>query len=457
MAKVMSEMLSREQLLSQQWLQLKDLLRRIYDQDSLYARKLKSAGIALEHIQSLADFQRLVPTSDKAELLADQTESPPYGRRLIGKDNVAFSFLTSGTSGKGQEVHAYSFQDYENLLDSWAKHLNWTGIKPGDTAYLMMPVGTTVGPISLMMAFYAYGLQTFNVGHLDGVERLQMMRRFKPNFFTTSPLYLRRFSNICREMGIDPRKEFPDLKAIKLGTFTYDMPWAKEMEAFWGCKLSDIYASTQAGAGIATTCEQGVCRTDGTPSIMHFLEDKAVFEVVDPVTGLNAKDGEEGEVIVTTFRTAMPLLRFRTGDRVRFRGSSSCGCGRPFAGIEVGSVSRYDSMIKIRGMNLWPESVDSVVFKHPEIEEYNGRVTVDSLGRESVELLLAFRAALTADEGQLKRIASEIEFEVKALTNVGMKAVAVDPVVLEKFVYKGSRWKDMRSASGNSQNKETRI
>jgi phenylacetate-CoA ligase len=443
------EEFSRSELLSYQWNLLQNLLKRVYSQDCLFGSSLKRAGVSLDQIRTMADFQRLVPTSDKATLLADQTAQPPYGTRLIApREEVAFSFLTSGTSGKGQEVHAYSFQDYDELLDSWGLNLKWSGVSPGDTAYVMMPIGTTVGPVSLMMAFHKYGLQTFNVGHLEGAERLQMMKRFQPNFFTTSPLYLRRLTNICLQHDIDPKRDFPHLKVIKLGTFSYDVAWAREMEAFWGARLSDIYASTQGGAGIATTCEHGVYRPDGSRAMMHFMEHRAIFEVVNPGTGENAKDGEEGEVIITTLRTAMPLIRFRTGDKVIFREHKFCACGRPFAGIEVGTVSRYDSMLKVRGMNLWPEAVDAIVFKHSEIEEYNGRVTVDPSGREAVELLVAFRSTADLNSQRCQKILSDIELEAKTLTNVAMRAIAAENGNVEKFIYKGSRWKDMRAAVG---------
>jgi phenylacetate-CoA ligase len=315
---------------------------------------------------------------------------------------------------------------------------------PGDTAYHMMPVGVTAGPVTLLNAFQSYGLQTFAVGNMEGAQRLEMMQRFKPNFISTGPVYLRRLTTLCQGAGIDPRRDFPGLKSIKIGTYGYDVDWAREMEEFWGCRLSDSYASTQAGAGIASTCEHGVYWADGTRGVMHVPEHRILLEVVNPETGENARDGEEGEAIITPLdKEAMPIIRFRTGDRVVLRDHRYCPCGRPFIGIEAGTVSRYDAMLKIRGMNLWPEAVDKVVFGHAEVEEYNGRVLVDGRGREVAQVLVEFKAG-AAGESERRAILGRIEAGVKESTGVSVEAREAAPGTIEKFVYKEKRWKDMR-------------
>ena len=280
---------------------------------------------------------------------------------------------------------------------------------------------------------------------MEGEARLEMMRRFPPNFFSTGPVYLRRLTTICREMGIDPRRDFPALKAIKLGSFGFDVPWAREMEAFWGAKLIDTYASTQCGGGIASTCEHGTYLADGRRGMMHFPEHKVWAEVLNPQTGEPAREDEEGEVILTAFgREAMPILRFRTGDKVVFKSHRQCACGRPFDGIEAGTVSRYDTMLKIRGMNLWPEAVDAIVLAHPEIDEYNGRLSVADNGREVARVLVEFKATASSSAAHRAHVLEQLRSQIKECTGVGMEVCEAASGEVERFAYKEKRWKDQR-------------
>jgi phenylacetate-CoA ligase len=441
-----TECMSREDLESLQWRKIKLLLERVYHKNEFYRSRFQKAGVTPEKINSVADFKKKIPFITKEDFLADQNEKPPYGKRLmVDQSHIAFTYLTSGTSGKGQEVHAATYREVTESASSWATCFHWAGIMPGDVGYYMLPLGLTAGPISMFMAFHNYGLQTFLVGNLEGEARLDMMKRFPPNFISTGPVYLRRLTNICKGIGVIPKRDFPTLKAIKLGTFGYETSWAHEMEEFWGCRLADSYASSQARSGLASTCENGVYRVDGSRGIMHFLEHKILFEVINPQTGETVADGEEGELIVTPLETeAMPIIRFKTNDKVLFMSHRSCSCGRPYNGIQVGTVSRYDSMIKIRGMNVWPEAVESLVFSYSEIDEYNGRVWVNEKGREDVRLLIEFKTDLQIAPERKKKILNQLKDQCKEKTNVSMDVVEAPPGTIERFVYKEKRWRDLR-------------
>lgn len=436
-----TECMTRDALRELQWRKLERLIVHAYSNAPLYHDLMCEAGIKPTDIRSLEDYRRLFPTVDKATLLADQNALPPYGRRLaVNPRLVTHCYLTSGTSGNGQEVHAYSTAEMADSITCWESSFYWAGVMPGDTGFLMVPIGVTSGPQSLLAAFHHYPLQTFAVGALEGDSRLEMMRRFSPHFISTGPVYLRRLSIICQEKGIDPRRDFPDIKAIKLGSFGFEVSWAKEMEEFWGAKIIDTYASTQGI--IASTCEHGAYWPDGRRGIMHLPDDRVITEVINPATGEPASDGEEGEVILTPLtRYAMPIMRFRTGDKVVYRDHHACPCGRPFAGIEAGTVSRYDTMFKIRGMNLWPEAVDAVVLAYPDIDEYNGRVLVNDIGREVAKVIIEFKAASDLDASARKALIVRMKADLKEKTNVAFDVIEG---VVEKFTYKEKRWKDLR-------------
>ncbi|MBW7833465.1 MAG: AMP-binding protein [Simplicispira suum] len=440
------ERMPRAELDALRWRRLRATLERTYASSAFYRARMQRAGVTPDDIRTPEDFRRRVPTVDKLDVLADQRERPPFGSVVAVPDAlVEYCFLTSGTSGKGQEVHAYTAADVAESLTSWAASLHWAGVMPGDTAYHMVPIGVTAGPVTLLSAFQRYGLRTFAVGNMEGEARLEMMQRFPPHFFSTGPVYLRRLTTICREQGIDPRRAFPALKAIKLGSFGFDVPWAQEMEEFWGAKLIDTYASTQCGGGIASTCEHGTYLPDGQRGMMHFPEHKVYAEVLNPETGEPAREDEEGEVILTAFgREAMPILRFRTDDKVIFKSHRQCACGRPFDGIEAGTVSRYDTMLKIRGMNLWPEAIDAIVLAHPEVDEYNGRLGVAENGREVARVLIEFKVGAPSDAAHRARVLGELRSKIKENTGVGMEISEARPGEIERFAYKEKRWKDQR-------------
>lgn len=440
------ERMSRPELDALRWRRLRSTLERTYAASPFYRRRMQRAGVTPGDIRTPEDFRNRVPMVDKLDVLADQREHPPLGSAVaVPEALLEYCFLTSGTSGKGQEVHVYTGADVTESLTSWASSLHWAGVMPGDVAYHMVPIGVTAGPVTLLASFQRYGLRTFAVGNMEGEARLEMMRRFAPNFFSTGPVYLRRLTTICREMGIDPRRDFPTLKAIKLGSFGFDVPWAREMEAFWGAKLIDTYASTQCGGGIASTCEHGTYLADGRRGMMHFPEHKIWAEVLNPQTGEPAREDEEGEVILTAFgREAMPVLRFRTGDKVVFKSHRQCACGRPFDGIEAGTVSRYDTMLKIRGMNLWPEAVDAIVLAHPEIDEYNGRLSVADNGREVAKVLVEFKATTSSNAAHRAHVLEQLRSQIKDCTGVGMDVCEAHPGEVERFAYKEKRWKDQR-------------
>ena len=438
--------MSRQDLEALRWRRVLATLQRVYATSPFYRNRMQRVGVTPEDIQTPEQFRRLVPTVDKLDVLADQREHPPFGTAMAVPDALLeYFFLTSGTSGKGQEVHAYTGADVAESLTSWASSLHWAGVMPGDTAFHMVPIGVTAGPVTLLAAFHQYGLRTFAVGNMEGEARLEMMRRFPPHFFSTGPVYLRRLTTLCREMGIDPRVHFPSLKAIKLGSFGFDVPWAREMEEFWGAKLIDTYASTQSGGGIASTCEHGTYLPDGRRGMMHFPEHKVYAEILDPETGEPAQEDQEGEVILTSFgREAMPILRFRTGDKVIYKSYRQCPCGRPLGGIEAGTVSRYDTMLKIRGMNLWPEAVDAIVLGHEQVDEYNGRLGVAENGRETALVIIEFTNDTPHDSTLRSRVLNELASTIQERTGVGMEVREARPGELERFAYKEKRWKDQR-------------
>lgn len=155
--------------------------------------------------------------------------------------------------------------------------------------------------------------------------------------------------------------------------------------------------------------------------------------------------GEEGEIVLTTMsRDASPLLRFATDDKAMSLPSGSCPCHRPFAAFEAGTIARYDDMLKIKMVNIWPTAVDALLFAYPEIAEYQGRVFLDDAGYERVLVAVEFKLATSAErKADLK---SEVETSIQKRLGVHMEFIEAE-VSLPRFEFKARRWTDERKQS----------
>jgi phenylacetate-CoA ligase len=176
------------------------------------------------------------------------------------------------------------------------------------------------------------------------------------------------------------------------------------------------------------------------------MEHRVLVEILYPGTNDPVEPGEVGELVATTlFREAFPILRFRTGDRVRLM-ANTCPCGRHLMSIEAGTVARYDDMMKIRGQNLWPDAVDKIVFSSGDIEEYKALVYVDREGRETVDLTIEFKSNTGFSDSEKARRVKEISLEINQKVNVRMDVREVPYLTLPRFEFKTRRWTDERRA-----------
>jgi phenylacetate-CoA ligase len=247
-------------------------------------------------------------------------------------------------------------------------------------------------------------------------------------------------------MGINPRRDFPDLRAVDATTQAYTLDWAREMEDFWGCSVAEMFGASQSIPGLMFCCEGGV-QHQGRRKMLHALEHRLLFEVIDPETGRHVGSGEEGELVVTTLtRTATPLIRFRMGDKVVYQGHAECDCGRPFAGIQAGTVARYDDMIKIKGQNVWPEAVDAAVFSFREVEEYKATVFIDAEGRETVIVQYEIKPTTAVSDAHRSALPEKLQAHVRQRVGITIQFIEAAHDSLPRYEFKTRRWTDQRKA-----------
>lgn len=442
--------LSRPDLLALQFRKLKARLVHLDRTNEFYRERFRSAGVDVASIRSLDEFRDEVPAMGKPDCLADQNAHPPFGRRLgVARDKVALVNLTGGTSGQGQEVFGRTRADITTQGE--LHFLPWflAGLREGQAAFNCVPTGgLTTGGWGPTEGFRVGGVTPYAVGGVMSTDaKIDLMLRFREfHFVYASTSYLHTLTTALKRRGTDPKMEFAELRSIFIAAESYPVEWARDIEAFWGARLHEGYGSTQGAGFIAGTCEHGAVTPDGR-GIMHLFEWHNVVEVLDPETGRQVAPGEEGEITVTNLDIeASPVVRFRTGDKACYLPAGGCACGRHWAGLEAASIARLDDMMKIRGNNVWPSAIDAVLFRHPSVWEYAGRVFTTDDGRTGVEVRLALRddaPEATGDPGSLLRQLAE---DVKGATNVKMAMRVVPRSDLPTYDYKSRRWTDDRAA-----------
>ncbi|HEX3064010.1 MAG TPA: hypothetical protein VHQ39_00950, partial [Dongiaceae bacterium] len=218
--------------------------------------------------------------------------------------------------------------------------------------------------------------------------------------------------------------------------------WFENQQEIWGGPIFNHYGATQTRVDHMYPCEHGI-GTRAHPGVMHNIEPGFYVEVIDPKTGKHVKDGELGEIVVTSLiHTDFPLIRHAMGDVGVYREPRYCPCGRPFMGVEIGTVGRLDDMKKVKGINVWPQAVDEALFRHNGVDEYQVIVARDDSQADTITLQMMPKPDVAAD--QLSGLCRQIHDELRRRIGIGFQVVAVAPGALKHSEYKARRWIDRR-------------
>ena len=207
------------------------------------------------------------------------------------------------------------------------------------------------------------------------------------------------------------------------------------MDDVFGAPVFEVYGCTQAAAKIATTCRLGV--ETGT---VHFHDDHLHIETRDAETGMPVTEGRANIIISTTYRQASPVIRYDMKDSVDVIPAGACPCGDPRPGYRPGTVARTDSMMKIRGMNVWPQVIERLLLAHPGVAEFRGEATRQHDGSD--ELLLRIRP--NANTANLEDMLSALTVSVRQETMVRPRITIDRDIPDSAGDYKVRRWQDNR-------------
>jgi phenylacetate-CoA ligase len=341
------EQASPEQLRAHQWTRLQAVLTVTRERNPFYRRKWGDAAC-----QSWEDFGRL-PLTTKGELVADQEAHPPFGSNLA-EPLEAFVRVhqTSGTTGRPLR--------WLDTTESWAWWRRcWNvvyeaaGVTPADRVFFPFSFGPFIGFWSAFDAARDAGVLAISGGGQTTEERIQLLLELGASALVCTPTYALRLASVARQMGVALNQG-----PLRLGIFAGEP----------GAQVAATRQHIQDQLGVEVFDHTGMCEVGATgfecqahPGGTHLNEAEFVFEVLDPHTQQPADDGE---LVVTNLgRSAMPVIRYRTGDRVRWT-RAPCGCGRTFARLEGGIRGRVDDMLTVRGVNVFPSALENIVRRH---------------------------------------------------------------------------------------------
>lgn len=347
---------------------LLDMVRFAYATNAFYRERWDAAGVDLDRVGSIEAFSAALPMVEKKDFVDDQLAHPPFGRRLerafaLGERLEVYT--TSGTSGQGVELHAQTERELDAMVAMYRYMFRWAGLNPGDVALMTLPITMLGGGRIEWQGAVGYGLTVLPAGNVDVKAKLALVERFRPKALYGSTSYFGHMLAVAEDAVPKDSVEVL-LTGLEGAGFSY----LEQLGHGWGAFVGDRFGCTQLRSDFMFTCEHGV-GTAARPGLLHNIDPYILLEVIDPETGRHVADGEFGEMVVTSlYHWDNPVIRCRLRDGGVWHGAGYCGCGRPFGGIEVASISRTDDVKKVKGINIYPAAVDDVVFSFAEVDEY---------------------------------------------------------------------------------------
>jgi len=426
---VAAERLDRDALTAVQGRRLSHLLAAIYDRNAFYTRKLDAAGIDVERLQFPADLTTL-PLTTKAELNADQEASPPWGTALTEPlERYTRYCQTSSTSGRPLRWIDTN-ENWQWMLECWKAVYRGARVGTGDRVFFPFSFGPFLGFWAGFEAGCQSGLHCIPGGGMSSQIRLAIIESVGATVVCCTPTYALRLAEIAaHERPHRPLAESTVRVLIVAGEPGGSIPATRErIERSWGARVIDHHGLTEVGP-VSFECWEA-------PGFLHVNEGEFIAEVLDQATGREVPDGEPGELVVTNLgRTASPIIRYRTGDIV-MRRLTPCPCGRTWARLEGGILGRADDMVNIRGVNVYPVGIESVVRRFAEVVEF--RSIVSSPVGAMRSLRLEIEVAPQVADGSA--VASRVAYQLREALGLTVAVNVVAGGTLPRFEMKASRF-----------------
>jgi phenylacetate-CoA ligase len=425
------ETLPREALEALQLKRLKQVAERVYHTVGFYHKKFEEVRVSPDDIRDLDDLRKL-PFTTKQDL----RDNYPFGLFSVPMTNIVRLHASSGTTGKPTVV-AYTKRDIETWAELMARSFAAAGLTKHDIIHNAYGYGLFTGGLGAHYGAEKLGASVIPMSGGSTKKQIMLLQDFGPTAICCTPSYLLFLAETGEEMGVDMKSL--RLRVGVLGAEPWSERMRQEIESRLDITALDIYGLSEIiGPGVAMECIEG---RNG----LHIFEDNFIVEVIDPATGEVLPYGQKGELVFTTLtKEAFPLIRYRTKDISKLM-PEVCKCGRTFVRMERIS-GRSDDMIVIRGVNVFPSQIESVIMEIEGLEPHY-QLIVDREGSlDTLEIRIEVSEKVFSDEiRQLQNIETRIRKDIKDYLGVTAKVKLVEPKSLQRFEGKAQRVMDKRT------------
>ena len=423
------ECMSREDMRRLQGERLHKLVERVYHNTPFYRRKMQEMDVTPDDIRSVDDIVRL-PFTTKQDL----RDNYPYGLFAVPMSQIVRLHASSGTTGSPTVV-GYTRRDLAIWAEMTARCLSAFGTDCNDIFSVAYGYGLFTGGLGLHYGVEYLGATVIPMSSGNTAKQIKLLHDFGATAIACTPSYALYLAEAMAKTGI-PREEF----RLKTGIFGAE-PWTenmrREIEHKMGVNAYNIYGLSEVmGPGVSHECEY----KDGS----HIIEDHFLPEIISPETLEPLPYGEQGELVFTTLtKEGMPLLRYRTKDLCSLT-DEPCRCGRTNVRMSR-IVGRSDDMLIIRGVNVFPSQIESVILEMEEFEPHYLLIVDRVQNLDSLEVRVEVRDGFYSDEIS-KMLALRQKLSARLQSVLGIKAdiKLVEPYSIERSEGKAKRVIDKR-------------
>ena len=425
------ERADRQELAALQGRKLARLLTAVYGPNGFYTRKLDAAGIRPDDFEFPRDLSRL-PLTTKEELVSDQEANPPWGTAHTEPVEHYTRFCqTSSTTGRPIRWLDTS-ESWQWMLECWKTVFRAARVGPDDRIFFPFSFGPFLGFWTAFEAGCQIGALCVPGGGMSSHLRLATIEAVGATVICCTPTYALRLAEVAAQEIVEGTRHRP-LSALAVRVLIVagepggNVAATKaQIERSWGARVIDHHGLTEVGP-VSFECWE-------RPGGVHANEAEFLCEVRDPATGAESTGDRPGELVITNLgRTSSPVIRYRTGDMV-VRRTETCVCGRTWAWLERGILTRADDMVTVRGVNVYPAAIEAVVRRFHEVVEF--RSTVSHRG-SLLELTVEIEPASQEGVSVLVDHVSQQLREALALT---VRVEVADPGALPRFEMKARRF-----------------
>ena len=406
-----------------------ETVERVYFNVPYYRNKFQEKGLGPDSIRDIEDISKL-PFTTKVDL----RDTYPFGMFAVPMSEIVRIHASSGTTGKSTVV-GYTRSDVSTWSEVMARTLTSAGAGRNDFIQIAYGYGLFTGGLGLHYGGEKIGASVIPVSGGNTNRQLQIMLDFGTTILACTPSYALYLAEAIQENGINR-----DALKLKAGVFGAE-PWTenmrKEIEAKLKVKAIDIYGLSEViGPGVAYECDE----QEG----LHVNEDHFFPEIIDPDTLEVLPEGSLGELVFTTItKEGLPLIRYRTRDLTRLN-YSKCKCGRTLVRMDK-CLGRSDDMLIIRGVNLFPSQIETVLLEMSEIKPHY-RIIVDRVNNlDTLELQVEVDEKFFQDKiSQLQNLRERLQQNLESAIGLGIKVTLVEPKTIERSEGKAKRVIDNR-------------